>query len=178
MQKKIRIWRILTIVFGLLLITSIFTDNFGITGLAVNSNTVAKNAIDYINTVLLQGQATAKLVSMKSENGLYNLKIDINGKVVGGLGLMNKEKNHKAEIGYWLGKKYWNKGIMTKAVKLMTDFGFKKLKLKRVYATVFPKNKASVRILEKSNYKLEGLMSKHHKKNGKYFDALLYARIK
>ncbi|HLC62101.1 MAG TPA: GNAT family protein [Candidatus Nanoarchaeia archaeon] len=119
----------------------------------------------------------SKLERTKNSNEI-NFAIDINGKVVGGLGLMNKEKNHKAEIGYWLGKKYWNKGIMTKAVKLMTDFGFKKLKLKRVYATVFPKNKASVRILEKSNYKLEGLMSKHHKKNGKYFDALLYARIK
>src|SRR3989344_9239584 len=82
MQKKIRIWRILTIVFGLLLITSIFTDNFGIIGLAVSSNTVAKDAIDYINTVLLQGQATATLVSMKAENGLYNLKIDINGKEI------------------------------------------------------------------------------------------------
>ena len=42
-----------------------------------------------------------------------NFAIDINGKVVGGIGLMNREKNHKAEIGYWLGKKYWNKGIMT-----------------------------------------------------------------
>ena len=103
--------------------------------------------------------------------------IDADREVIGGIGFIKIEK-HKAEIGYWLGKKYWNKGIMTKAVKLMTDFGFKKLKLKRVYATVFPKNKASVRILEKSNYKLEGLMSKHHKKNGKYFDALLYARIK
>ncbi len=48
----------------------------------VNSNTIAKDAIDYINTVLLQGQATATLVSMKAENGLYNLKIDINGKEI------------------------------------------------------------------------------------------------
>ena len=79
MQKKLRIWQIFTIVFGLLFIASIFTGNFG---LALNSNAVAENAINYINTVLLQGQATAKLVSMKSENGLYNLKIDINGKEI------------------------------------------------------------------------------------------------
>src|SRR3989338_9719190 len=35
--------------------------------------------------------------------------IDINGEVVGGVGLQNMEK-HKAEIGYWLGENYWGNG--------------------------------------------------------------------
>ena len=62
--------------------------------------------------------------------------IDIDGEVVGGVGFMNIEK-HKAEIGYWLSRKYWNKGIMTKAVRLVTNFGFNKLKLRRIQAGIF-----------------------------------------
>ncbi|MFH0868271.1 MAG: GNAT family protein [Candidatus Woesearchaeota archaeon] len=106
-----------------------------------------------------------------------NFAIDINRKVVGGAGFLNIE-NHKAEIGYWLGKKYWGKGIVTEAVKLVTNFGFKKLHLKRIYATVFLKNKASARVLEKNGYKREGIMRKFHLKDGKFLDAILYAKVK
>ena len=103
--------------------------------------------------------------------------IDINGKVIGGIGLENIE-GHKAEIGYWLGKKYWGKGIMTEAVKLITNFAFKRLKLKRVYGTIFSPNKASARVLEKNGYKLEGILRKHYHKDGKIYDGLMYAKIK
>ncbi|MBI1935361.1 GNAT family N-acetyltransferase [Candidatus Woesearchaeota archaeon] len=103
--------------------------------------------------------------------------IEINGELVGGIGLMNIEK-HKAEIGYWLGRKYWNVGIMTQAVKIATDFGFKKLKLRRIYATVFAKNKISAHILEKNGYQCEGLMRKYASKNGELYDVFLYAKTK
>lgn len=103
--------------------------------------------------------------------------IDRNGEVIGGMGFTDIEK-HKAEIGYWLGKKYWNKKIMTEAVKLMTNFGFNKLKLKRIYAKVNSKNKASTKVLENNSYKLEGLLRKDGIKKGKYIDALLYAKVK
>ena len=107
-----------------------------------------------------------------------NFAIDIGGEVAGNIGIAYESERHRAEIGYWIGKKYWNKGIMTEALGLTTNFGFKKLGLKRVYATVFPENKASAHILEKNNYKFEGLMKKHHAKNGRLIDALLYAKTK
>ena len=113
----------------------------------------------------------------KKKKTEVNFAIDINGKVIGGIGLRDIT-SHKAEIGYWLGKKYWGKGIATKAVQLITNFGFKQLKLKRIYAHIFSKNKASARLLEKNNYKREGLMRKYYLKNGKLLDAALYAKIK
>ena len=103
--------------------------------------------------------------------------IDVNGEVIGGIGYIKMEK-HKAEIGYWLGKKYWNRRIMTETVKLMTNFGFNKLKLKRIYAEVFQKNKASARVLKNNGYRLEGILRKHHLKDGKLIDALVYAKVK
>lgn len=67
---------------------------------------------------------------------------------------------------------------MTEVVKLMTAFGFKKLRLVRITAHVFSKNKASARILEKNGYKLEGILRKHNLKDGKFSDAFLYAKTK
>lgn len=117
-----------------------------------------------------------KLAKKRNKNKI-NLAIVINGEVVGGIGINDIQK-HKAEIGYWLGKKYWNKDIMTEAVKLMTNFGFNKLRLVRIYAHVRPDNKASTRILAKNGYKLEGVMRKEALKDGKFTDSLLYAKVK
>ena len=49
--------------------------------------------------------------------------IEIEGKAVGGIGNVPNSDVERisAEIGYWLGEKYWNKGIMTDAVKEMAQ---------------------------------------------------------
>ena len=116
-------------------------------------------------------------LTKKRNKTSVNFAMDINGEVIGGIGLENIEK-HKAEIGYWLAKRLWNQGIITEAVKLVTNFGFKKLKLKRIYATIHLKNKRSVRVLEKNGYKLEGFLKKNGLKDGKYFDTYIYAKTK
>jgi RimJ/RimL family protein N-acetyltransferase len=67
---------------------------------------------------------------------------------------------------------------MTEAVKLITKFGFEKLKLKRIEAFVFTFNKASKRVLEKAGYKLEGILRKNSKKGNKFFDDYLFAKIR
>ena len=113
----------------------------------------------------------------KSVKKEINFTVGINGEACGGIGLRDIEK-HKAEIGYWLAKKHWGKEVMTEAVRLVTNFAFKNLKLKRVYAPVFIKNKASARVLEKNGYKREGILRKHYMKDGKIIDAMLYAKVR
>src|SRR4030042_2294596 len=51
------------------------------------------------------------------------LAIDKDGQVIGGIGL-EKIDGHEAEIGYWLGERYWGQGAMTAAVKAVTAYGF------------------------------------------------------
>lgn len=126
-----------------------------------------KNAKDWIIKSLKEAK--------KKKPQIVNFVIDINGEVAGSVSF-NKIKGHKAEMGYWLSIKYWNKGIMTKAVKMMTQFGFKKLGLKRIYAFVFTFNGASVKVLEKSGYKFEGILKKNTKKGKKFFDNYLFAK--
>lgn len=116
-------------------------------------------------------------LSKKKKKEEINFAIDINNEVAGGIGLRDI-KAHKAEIGYWLGKKYWNKGIMTKAVRLITDYAFKELRLCRVYAAIAPQNKASARVLIKSGYEIEGLLRKNEIKDGEICDSVMYAKIK
>jgi len=128
-----------------------------------------KDAKEWINKNLKE--------TKKKKPSMINFVIDINGEVAGSVGFSNI-KEHKAEIGYWLAEKYWGKGIMSEAVKLVTKFGFNKLKLKRIYAYVFPFNKASMRVLEKNGYKLEGVLRKNVKKGTKFLDDYLFAKIK
>ena len=104
--------------------------------------------------------------------------IDIGREVVGSIGLASMITGHKAEVGYWLAEKYWNKGIMTKAVKLITKFGFSKLKLKRMAIRVLLFNKASRRVAEKAGYKFEGILRKDIKKGNKFLDDYLFAKVK
>lgn len=106
-----------------------------------------------------------------------NLAIDLGGKVIGGIGLAAMN-GHRAEMGYWLGVEYWGRGIVSGAVKTLTRYAFKELKLRRIYAKVFVVNKASARVLEKAGYKYEGRLVKDAVKHGRPVDGLLYARTR
>ena len=70
---------------------------------------------------------------------------------IGGIGFHTRtdELRHSAAIGYWLGKPFWGRSIMTNAVKAMTAYGFETLGLVRIDARVYKGNEASTRVLEK-----------------------------
>lgn len=91
---------------------------------------------------------------------------------------VQKHVGHKAEMGYWLGRKYWGGGMMTDAVKSIVSFGFKNLKLHRIYAGVFLFNKGSARVLEKNGFKLEGISKKEVKKDEEFIDAYIFAKVR
>jgi len=97
-------------------------------------------------------------------------------EIIGMISLINLDYDNKnAEIGYWLGKKYWNKKIMKEAVNLILNFGFKKLKLVRIYARVMHPNISSAKLLEKSGFQYEGRMRKANLRRGKWLDDLRYS---
>jgi len=104
--------------------------------------------------------------------------IVVNQEVVGEIGLHHVIPKHSAMISYWIAAKCRGKGIITKAVKLITDYGFKKFKLVRIQGNVRTFNKSSARVLEKAGYKLEGILKKGSFKNGKYMDNMIWAKVK
>lgn len=108
-----------------------------------------------------------------------NWAIEMEGEVVGGIGLAVGEDVHRiaAEIGYWLGERYWNRGIVTAAVGVITDHGFNDLGLTRIFTGIFQWNPASMRVLEKNGYQKEGIERKSILKDGEIIDAHIYSRI-
>lgn len=109
-----------------------------------------------------------------------NMAIEADGKLAGGIGLiLNGDVYIKsAEIGYWLGEQYWGKGIATEAVRQMTEYAFYYFDLVRLYAEVFETNKASMRVLEKNGYYLEGVRRKAVFKNDVLMDDYIWVKLK
>lgn len=99
--------------------------------------------------------------------------------LIGGIGFIGFTigENHKAELGYWLAKPYWNNGIMTDAVRKVIEFGFNEFGLIRITANVFHFNFGSARVLEKAGFQFEANLRRHYKKDGQIFDGKLYAVI-
>lgn len=116
-------------------------------------------------------------VARQKKRDRYDFGIEIDDEIVGGIGIF-KISGHKAELGYWLGRAYWGKGIMTEVVKEITKYGFNELGLRRIYASVFPHNKPSMRVLEKAGYKFEGILRKNVKLRGKLIDEYLFAKVR
>jgi RimJ/RimL family protein N-acetyltransferase len=86
--------------------------------------------------------------------------IVINGKAVGSIGICQQEDVERvsAEIGYWLGEEFWNRGIMTEAVKRMVRYAFENFSLHKIYAKVFGFNGASKAVLEKAGFSCEAIL--------------------
>jgi RimJ/RimL family protein N-acetyltransferase len=83
-----------------------------------------------------------------------------------------------AEIGYWLGRAHWGKGIATEALTISTQRAFTTTDIVRLHSGVYAWNPASARVPEKCGYLLEGRMRSAVFKDGQLIDELLYARIK
>ncbi len=88
------------------------------------------------------------------------------------------DENKNGEIGFWVAKNYWNKGYMTEAIKVMTDYIFKELKYHRIFAHFHELNKAVERILSKAGYEKEGELREAINSNkGRYYNDIVYGIV-
>lgn len=93
----------------------------------------------------------------KKKTYAFGIALKKENRIIGVITLSKFDyKNRGAEIGYWIGKRYWGQGIMSEAARLIVKFSFRKLKLHKIYASLFEENIASRRVLKKAGFKLEG----------------------
>ena len=111
---------------------------------------------------------------------MLNLAMEVDGKAVGGLGIIFKDDVYRrtAEIGYWLGEDYWNRGLTSQAVTALSGYVFAHYDIVRLYAGIFEHNAASARVLEKAGYAFEARLRCNVTKGGETMDELVYARLK
>ncbi|MFH1668995.1 MAG: GNAT family protein [Candidatus Woesearchaeota archaeon] len=102
---------------------------------------------------------------------LFSIFLKETDELIGGMGICNISKKHKnAEIGYWIGKKFWRNGYARESLNLLLKFGFKKLKFEKMYARTFYHNDASSGLLMKAGFKDEGCLRRHIFHNNKWHD--------
>ncbi len=105
--------------------------------------------------------------------GIRNTKAELIGMI--GFQGKSKKDSGKEEVGFWLGKPYWGKGIMTKVIKKLTEHAFREFKYQRIEINIFSFNDASCCVAEKCGYRFEKLVPEAYQKDGKAIDAKLYA---
>src|SRR3989338_8953504 len=106
--------------------------------------------------------------------------IELNGKCAGWISINQLNTpffEHKAKIDFCLHPEYRGKDIMTKIVKKVIDYAFKKYKLKRLEAWTRTFNRTVARLNVKAGFKLEGILGKNKCKNGEYLDDMVWAII-
>ena len=86
----------------------------------------------------------------------FAITLAADGSFLGVIGIHPDENESQAELGYWVGKPYWNQGYATEAVTAVIDHGFTQLQLKRVYAAHFTRNPSSGRVMQKAGMLHEG----------------------
>ncbi len=82
------------------------------------------------------------------------------------------------EMGYCMGKEYWNRGIMTEALGAVIDFFFREVEVNRIAASHHVDNKASGRVMQKCGLKHEGTLRQAGKTWREICDIELYAIIR
>lgn len=119
-------------------------------------------------------QLDKELINMESKGSLrvWIFKKEDESKIIGTIGFSNIVRGAflSCYLGYKLDKDEINKGYMTEAIKKGVSIMFNDFNLHRIEGNIMPKNKRSLRVLEKSGFYNEGLAYKYLKINGKWED--------
>ena len=102
-----------------------------------------------------------------------------NYQLVGGITLDNIRYGpfQSATLGYWIGEEFSKKGIMTEGLNSMMIYASQNIGISRIEAATLPNNIASRRLLEKCNFKYEGVGQYFLQIKGKWQHHILYANI-
>lgn len=102
----------------------------------------------------------------------------LDGDLVGAISLMGMSKGHQAELGYWIGKPYWNQGYCTEAGRALLRYAFADLALVHVHACHITRNPASGRVMQKLGMRHEGCRRQHVRRWDKTEDLEVYGILK
>lgn len=106
--------------------------------------------------------------------------IEVDGHACGGIAARpgDGERGQSAELGYWLGRSLWGRGLMTRVVALYAPWAMQRMALFRLQATVLDFNEASARVLLKNGFIEEGVARCALLKNGEPHDLRVFAKVR
>lgn len=83
-----------------------------------------------------------------------------------------------AEVGYWIGEKYWGHGIMSKVLEDITEYAFQNFHYEKLYTIVFSTNPASMHVSQKAGYRQEAVLHHAAVKNGHLVDFYYFCKMR
>jgi len=111
------------------------------------------------------------------ENYLWAIVLKDSDTLIGSIGIKITATHFRGEIGYVIGRKYWNKGFMTEALNAILEFGFKELGITRIQACHHTENIASGKVMQKAGMQYEGCLKSWAITNtGELADCEMYSR--
>jgi len=114
----------------------------------------------------------------KADSLAFSIERRADALLIGGVGLVFQATHERAELGYWLGVDYFNRGYATEAASALLGFGFGVLKLTRIYASHYASNPASGRVMQKLGMTYEGTMRSNIIRFGEHQDSVCYAMLR
>ena len=144
-----------------------------------------KKVTEYYNLLPLkseqEGQKLLDWFRNRFKDGLgirWGIALKGEPNIIGTIGFNNYTQKSRANIGYDLKSSYWNRRYMTEALQTVIDFGFNILDINRIEAEVMQGNVISEKLLEKLNFKREGVLRQWMLWNEQYYDMTMYSLLK
>lgn len=113
------------------------------------------------------------------EPASWGIELTETGHIIGTIGFMwVQQDNNAAEVGYSLSREYWNRGLMTEALRAVIRYGFESMSLNRIEAQHETTNPASGAVMRKCHMQKEGTLRGRLFNKGRYVDVDLYAILR
>ena len=133
------------------------------------SSRAFRNRVVWADRAIRQGEALPLLLVDR-----------VGGAVVGGITLSNirRQPAQAGTLGYWIGVDFAQDGLMAEALTALRDYAFNILDLSRLEAACLPENIASRKLLERCQFKYEGVAQAYLQINGRWRNHVLYACLR
>lgn len=112
------------------------------------------------------------------EPGWFQYAVDLDGVLIGDLGLNLSENLMQADLGFTLATPYQGQGYASEAVRGLLHHLFVDRELHRVSAEADARNTASVRLLERVGFTREGLRLSNSWFKGEWTDDVLFGLLR
>jgi RimJ/RimL family protein N-acetyltransferase len=142
-----------------------------------NNKKIADNLRNVFPFPFEEKNADSFIEFWTSHEPIRGFAIEYESEPIGAIGLHPKEDVYvkNMELAYWIAEPFWGRGIATRAVNMMVNYGFKTWPIERIYAGAFGSNLASQKVLEKCGFIREGILKNSIWKNERLDDEVIFA---